>query len=192
MGKSKKQKHHTQSSHPHPYHNPSTTTTKKLPRRLPTKPQPTTTKKPHPPPPTIIPFHPTHRILLVGEGDFSFTHSLYKTHNCTSLTATCHDSAGALAEKYPQSRGYIRELLEDAVAAASTITGHEDEEAEGDEDDDMEKKKKEIKILYGVDATKLGKAGAGSGGKAVRKGGFDRIVFNFPHVGGVTRDVNRQ
>ncbi len=43
------------------------------------------------------------------------------------------------------------------------------------------------KVLYGVDATKLGK-----GGKEIRKGGWDRIVFNFPHVGGVTRDVNRQ
>ena len=42
-------------------------------------------------------------------------------------------------------------------------------------------------MLYGVDATKLHKAG-----KEIRKGGFDRIVFNFPHVGGLTKDVNRQ
>ena len=42
-------------------------------------------------------------------------------------------------------------------------------------------------MLYNIDATKLSKAG-----KEVKKGGFDRIVFNFPHVGGLTKDVNRQ
>lgn len=42
-------------------------------------------------------------------------------------------------------------------------------------------------MSYGVDATKLDK-----GGKEVRKGNFDRIIFNFPHVGGLTKDVNRQ
>ena len=45
-------------------------------------------------------------------------------------------------------------------------------------------------MLYGVDATRLGKAGGG--GKEVRSGPWDRIVFNFPHVGGLTKDVNRQ
>ena len=41
-----------------------------------------------------------------------------------------------------------------------------------------------------MDATKLGKAGGG--GKEVRRGGWERIIFNFPHVGGLTKDVNRQ
>ena len=45
----------------------------------------------------------------------------------------------------------------------------------------------EAQVLFKVDATKLDKAD-----KRVRKGGFDRIVFNFPHVGGLTKDVNRQ
>ena len=48
-------------------------------------------------------------------------------------------------------------------------------------------------MLFGVDATKLGKPGAlDGGGKEVRKGNFDRVIFNFPHVGGLTKDVNRQ
>ena len=46
------------------------------------------------------------------------------------------------------------------------------------------------KVEYGVDATKLGRPGGG--GKDIRKGGWDRIVFNFPHIGGLTKDVNRQ
>lgn len=62
-------------------------------------------------------------------------------------------------EKYPQ--------------AAQHISALEEEE--------------EVKVLYGVDGTRLQK-----GGKEVRKGGFDRVVFNFPHVGGLTKDVNRQ
>jgi len=45
----------------------------------------------------------------------------------------------------------------------------------------------EARLLYSVDATKLNKAG-----KAIKRGGFHRIVFNFPHVGGLTKDVNRQ
>lgn len=49
------------------------------------------------------------------------------------------------------------------------------------------------KVIYGVDATKLGKSGTSDGsGKEVKKAGFDRIVFNFPHVGGITKDVNRR
>ncbi|KAI4260113.1 MAG: hypothetical protein L6R42_004221 [Xanthoria sp. 1 TBL-2021] len=117
-----------------------------------------------------VPFDNPNRILLVGEGDFSFAHSLYTSHHCQNVIATCFDSAKILAEKYPQSTGYIQEL-EDAACEDETIN---------------------IKILYGVDATKLGKGGLGSGGKEVKKGEFDRIVFNFPHVGGLTKDVNRQ
>lgn len=92
-------------------------------------------------------------------GDFSFSHSLLSTHGCASLLATGYDSQSALLEKYPQAASLIEDL-----------------EVE-----------REVRILYGVDATKLAKAG-----KTVRKGGFDRIVFNFPHVGGLTKDVDRQ
>lgn len=77
------------------------------------------------------------------------------------MIATCLDTRSVLLKKYPQAEAHI-----DALLAAA---------------DDKE----EVKVLYGVDATKLG-------GKEVKKGGFDRIVFNFPHVGGLTKDVNRQ
>ena len=115
-------------------------------------------------PTPTIPFEPTDHILLVGEGDFSFSQSLLFTHGCTSLLATSFDSSSAIEEKYPQ--------------AALNIAALRDEEG--------------CKVLCDVDGTKLGKPGPGGGGRDVRKGGFDRVIFNFPHVGGLTKDVNRQ
>lgn len=119
------------------------------------------------PPPPTVPFSSTDRILLVGEGDFSFSSSLLKAHGCTNLVATSYDKISVLRSKYPQ--------------AASNIAALEAED--------------NCIVKYGVDATKLGKPGVaegGGGGKEVKKGGFDKVVFNFPHVGGLTKDINRQ
>ena len=119
------------------------------------------------PPPPTIPFSSTDRILLIGEGDFSFSSSLLSAHGCANLVATSYDKNSELRNKYPQ--------------AASNIAALEAEQ--------------NCTVKYGVDATKLGKSGVaegGGGGKEVKKGGFDRVVFNFPHVGGLTKDVNRQ
>ena len=157
MGKAKRPKVKASSSKPYS----KTPTAKQKPQSSSRKPT-NGAKSPSAP----IPFRPTDRILLVGEGDFSFSRSLLTTHGCTNLIATSYDKASNLRSKYPQ--------------AASNIAALEAENC---------------LVRYGVDATKLGKAGVpegGGGGKEVKKGGFDRVVFNFPHVGGLTKDVNRQ
>ena len=158
MGKAKKPKLMRQT--PKPYIKPPDYSKPRKTFRKTTK----ATKLQAPPTPTI-PFLPSDRILLVGEGDFSFSHSLLSTYNCNALVATSYDKQAVVVSKYPQARVNIKAL-----------------EAEDG-----------LKILYGVDATKLGKRGTSEGGgKEIKKGNFEKIVFNFPHVGGLTKDVNRQ
>ncbi|TIA42660.1 hypothetical protein D6C78_00879 [Aureobasidium pullulans] len=100
----------------------------------------------------IIPFDALDRILIIGDGDLSFSRSLVDTHGCAALLATTYDTEAELLEKYPQAQEN-----KDAIEA------------------------EEQRVLHGVDATKLGQ-------KEVKKqaGGWERVVFNFPHVGAVT------
>jgi 25S rRNA (uracil2634-N3)-methyltransferase len=46
-----------------------------------------------------VPFGVYDRILLVGEGDFSFAHSLCMEHGCANVTATSFDSAEDVGTK---------------------------------------------------------------------------------------------
>lgn len=154
MGKTKRPKTKASSHKPYP----------KTPPPAQSKPPPFSLRKPpkgaKPPPqspPAHVPFSPTDRILLVGEGDFSFSHSLLTAHGCTHLVATSYDTASALRSKYPQ--------------AASNIASLEAEEEEEEEEGCV--------VRYGVDATKLGRPGVaggagGGGGRRSRGGGSIR------------------
>ncbi|KAL4974306.1 hypothetical protein BDW66DRAFT_89856 [Aspergillus desertorum] len=175
----------------------------------------------------IVPFHKKDRILLVGEGDFSFAHSLATYHCCKNILATCYDSQETLYAKYPQAEKNISEIVGSLKTKTQPKSGRNDDNAAGS------KNLTGPKVLFSVDAKKLGSATGG--GKDVRigfprlerkrpvwkkdgnkrstrfaeatgdnvsnkgkdigkeKGGpWDMICFNFPHVGGLSRDVNRQ
>ncbi|KNG85089.1 hypothetical protein ANOM_006195 [Aspergillus nomiae NRRL 13137] len=192
----------------------------------------------------IIPFRKNDRILLVGEGDFSFARSLVDQHCCKNVLATCYDSEEVLYSKYPRAEPNVRGILSgapkmkddtsDSSIAIELESQNQSQNQECYRDDDYERhggrgekgldqdkprQRRRPNVLFSVDARKLGHASGG--GKEVRfgfprrerkrpawqeakrssgtttlpptRGGpWDIICFNFPHVGGLSTNVNRQ
>ncbi|KAE9591546.1 hypothetical protein Lalb_Chr20g0119631 [Lupinus albus] len=90
-----------------------------------------------------------HKILLVGEGDFSFSLSLATAFGTAhNLVATSLDSHENIGKKYSNGISNVRELEEMGCL-----------------------------VLYGVDAKEM------SNHFFLKTQRFDRIVYNFPHVG---------
>ncbi|CCO30885.1 UPF0617 protein [Rhizoctonia solani AG-1 IB] len=109
-----------------------------------------------------IPFIPTDRILLIGEGNFSFARSLLDHPSIPSLppaniTATAYDSESDCLAKYPDAQSHITELR----SAGATV-------------------------LFGVDARHLDKTFSLKTGRK-----WDKVVWNFPHVGLSIADQDR-
>ncbi|KAK4699125.1 25S rRNA (uracil2634-N3)-methyltransferase, partial [Phenoliferia sp. Uapishka_3] len=105
-----------------------------------------------------IPYKVGEKVLLVGEGNFSFAHSLLHFDppvvTPSFVLATSYDTLVAAQEKYPDLMEHV-----DAIKAAG------------------------MTVLFGVDCTNLHKV------KDVKDAGagWDKVVFNFPHVGlGIT------
>ncbi|KII93935.1 hypothetical protein PLICRDRAFT_36153 [Plicaturopsis crispa FD-325 SS-3] len=86
------------------------------------------------PPQITIPFRPTDRILLIGEGNFSFARALVSELAdlpASNVTATAYDSQEECFAKYADAEEIVEEL-----------------------------KGKGVEVLFGVDASKLEKVGA--------------------------------
>jgi 25S rRNA (uracil2634-N3)-methyltransferase len=150
---------------------------------------------------------------LMSTGDFSFALSLTQHHKVAAITATCYDSAQTLHEKYPGVQSTIAKLT-GAHAAKRSSTDHDarnsnkdadnDDDARegfsttsslqsyaGDEDTELEPPliSPSVTVMYDIDATKLSTTHK----KVLRKSApFSKIVFSFPHTGGLSTDVNRQ
>lgn len=147
----------------------SLASSKKSDKKMLQQPQQTQQKNQQP----VIPFSVYDKILLVGEGDFSFAASLVLDHGVSDLLPTCYDSKEEVLSKYPTTASsHIASINEAFPADSSKSKGY---------------KKPIGPVLYSVDATKLDK------NKDLRQHGpFTRIFFNFPHTGGISTDVNRQ
>jgi 25S rRNA (uracil2634-N3)-methyltransferase len=132
-----------------------------------------------PPIKTTIPFSVYDRILLIGEGDFSFSASLTAHHGVADIWATSYDSKEGCLAKYPNSaKSNIENVLEAFDEQLS------DDDDEGSDSGGQSSRKR---VIFGVDATSIGKH------SIIRQlAPFHRMVFNFPHTGGLSTDVNRQ
>jgi len=102
-----------------------------------------------------IPFTPTDKILLIGEGNFSFAYALVinpplQLHHFPpqNITATTYDTEQECLAKYADAQEKIDVL-----------------------------RTKGVNVLFGVDATKLEKVSQLKGKR------WDRVVWNFPHAG---------
>ncbi|MFT3986876.1 class I SAM-dependent methyltransferase [Aestuariivirga sp.] len=100
------------------------------------------------------------KILLVGEGDFTFASSLAsKLGSRSNIVATSYDKEREVKEKYPETSIHAINALK--MSGALVFHGIDATRLNDYED-----------ILLNPSSIKL----------------FDVIVFNFPHVGGSTKD----
>ena len=117
-----------------------------------------------------VPFGTYDHILLVGEGDFSFTKSLVEEHGCANVTATSFDSLEDVCSKYPTFAATQAQL--------TSLTPP-------------------VPLHHGIDATKLSsykalKCPRDAQDASDPVSGWDTIAFLFPHVGGLSTHVHRQ
>lgn len=164
-----------------------------LPSRQPNK--PTKRQTPQASQQPKAPFTHRDKVLLIGEGDFSFALSLAKHYTPQSITATCYDTEAELTDKYPDAPSTMFQLQwqnasNDADFEGFSPTSSPSSSAvSSSSPTPPPSDTSSITVHYGIDATKLSTTHR----KLLRRTSpFTKIVFNFPHVGGLSTDINRQ
>lgn len=137
-----------------------------------------------------IPFGPYDHILLVGEGDFSFTRSLAIEHGCANVVGTSYDTEEEVHEKYPTFSS-IKEELEALTPPVPLVHGIDATKISSYKALRCKRTKEEDGMLGSDDGGEEGEE-EGSDNAARKKEGWDIITFMFPHTGGLSTDVNRQ
>ena len=152
-------------------------------------------------------------MILRHLGDFSFALSLVRNHVPCHIVATCYDSEETLHQKYPQASSNIQRLLQGLATigwpqlagmggrpAADGDTGRQGHSSCSVQSSVSPSSpvrdgihgighRTSVEVRYGIDASKL----SSTHSRVFRPYlPFTKIVFNFPHVGGLSTDVNRQ
>lgn len=117
----------------------------------------------------LVPFLFEDKVLLVGEGDFSFAVSIIKQNyiNPSNLIATSFDSHQELCEKYPDVQEKLDFLKQEGV-----------------------------NVMHEVDATKLMSCfkldtKKGKATSIFKHSKLNYVMFNFPHTGRGMKDMER-
>mgnify|MGYP001761228051 FL=1 len=119
---------------------------------------------------TVQPFLRDDTILLVGEGNFSFTLALLSApyhHPPHRILATSYDSEEEVYKKYPDARDIIHQIRQMSGAHASRI------------------------LAFNVDAGALHKCDAVTGTNKSDQRRWSKVWFGFPHVGAGHKDEHR-
>ena len=133
------------------------------------------------------------RVLVLGDGDLSFSHSLVRRLEAEKLTGdrrasvmcTSYDTREEVLRRYPASRSILASLLEspggDGGEAGSSSSSRKRKRA-------GKRKRTSVSVLHRVNAAAIGETLAGFG-----RGhpGFDLLWFNFPHSGAEDRPRHR-
>ena len=117
--------------------------------------------------------HTYDHILLVGEGDFSFTKSLVSDHGCANVTATSFDTEKKSSRNTLHSQKPARHCTRILTPP--------------------------VPLHHSIDATKLSTykhlrctRDDNDDAENDTVSGWDTIAFMFPHVGGLSTHINRQ
>ncbi|GAA5824396.1 hypothetical protein JCM11251_000405 [Rhodosporidiobolus azoricus] len=146
----------------------------------------------------VHPFNKGERVLLIGEGNFSFSHSLLLPLSASSaastssappaqlvtpslLLCTAFDTRAIASQKYPDLDTHVSALQ---AAGATVLFGVDATKLE---------ENKEVREFAGLGKVRArkGRKGREMPGAEEGAGGYDKIVFNFPHVGQGITDQSR-